>query len=229
MFAVYRMRVGERIAYARGLLKGGFDFSGNERYEYDREHAPWAASGAALDTLWKQSVKNDWLRLKLAGKKPEEIRKTLDKRYANVLDGVGEIKGEDVFQSFLNAYAASIDPHTDYMTPRSAENFNMQISNSLEGIGAVLFKQDDVILIREIVPGGPAARSGKLKPGERLPSVRELARDLGVNQNTILRVYERLSGDGRACASCHPDGRDDGLVWSTPNGPRQKSPCRNWY
>ena len=171
MFAVYRMRVGERIAYARGLLKGGFDFSGNERYEYDREHAPWAASGAALDVLWKQSVKNDWLRLKLAGKKPEEIRKTLDKRYANVLDGVGEIKGEDVFQSFLNAYAASIDPHTDYMTPRSAENFNMQISNSLEGIGAVLFKQDDVILIREIVPGGPAARSGKLKPGDRIVGV----------------------------------------------------------
>ena len=171
MFAVYRMRVGERIAYARGLLKGGFDFSGNERYEYDREHAPWAASGAALDTLWKQSVKNDWLRLKLAGKKPEEIRKTLDKRYANLLDGVNEIKGEDVFQSFLNAYAASIDPHTDYMTPRSAENFNMQISNSLEGIGAVLFKQDDVILIREIVPGGPAARSGKLKPGDRIVGV----------------------------------------------------------
>ena len=171
MFAVYRMRVGERIAYARGLLKGGFDFSGNERYEYDREHAPWAASGAALDTLWKQSVKNDWLRLKLAGKKPEDIRKTLDKRYANLLDGVGEIKGEDVFQSFLNAYAASIDPHTDYMTPRSAENFNMQISNSLEGIGAVLFKQDDVILIREIVPGGPAARSGKLKPGDRIVGV----------------------------------------------------------
>ena len=76
-----------------------------------------------------------------------------------------------MFQSFLNAYAASIDPHTDYMTPRSAENFNMQISNSLEGIGAVLFKQDDVILIREIVPGGPAARSGKLKPGDRIVGV----------------------------------------------------------
>ena len=63
MFALYRVRVGERIAYARGLLKGNFDFNGNERYEYDREHAPWAASGAALDVLWKQSVKNDWLRL----------------------------------------------------------------------------------------------------------------------------------------------------------------------
>ena len=171
MFAIYRERVGQRIAHARGLLKGNFDFSGNERYEYDREDAPWAASTAALDTLWKQSVKNDWLRLKLAGKQPQEIRKTLDKRYANLQDSVNELKGEEVFQSFLNAYAGAIDPHTDYMTPRSATNFNMQISNSLEGIGAVLFKQDDVVLIREIVPGGPAARSARLKPGDRIVGV----------------------------------------------------------
>ena len=171
IFALYRQRVAERIGYARGLLKGNFDFSGDERYEYDREHAPWAANGAALDALWKQSVKNDWLRLKLAGKKPEEIRKTLDKRYANLQDGIGELKGDEVFQSFLNAYAAAIDPHTDYMTPRSAENFNMTISNSLEGIGAVLFKQDDMVVVREMVAGGPAVRSGKLKPGDRIVGV----------------------------------------------------------
>ena len=171
IFALYRQRVGERIGYARGLLKTNFDFSGNERYEYDREDAPWAPNGAALEALWKQSVKNDWLRLKLAGKQPEEIRKTLDKRYANLLDSINELKGEEVFQSFLNAYAASIDPHTDYMTPRSATNFNMQISNSLEGIGAVLFKQDDMVVVREMVPGGPALRSGKLKPGDRIVGV----------------------------------------------------------
>ena len=171
IFALYRQRVGERIGYARGLLKGNFDFSGNERYEYDREDAPWAPTSAAVEALWKQSVKNDWLRLKLAGKQPEEIRKTLDKRYANLLDSINELKGEEVFQSFLNAYAASIDPHTDYMTPRSATNFNMQISNSLEGIGAVLFKQDDMVVVREMVPGGPALRSGKLKPGDRIVGV----------------------------------------------------------
>ncbi|RZA21895.1 MAG: tail-specific protease [Lysobacteraceae bacterium] len=171
MFAVYRQRVGERIGYARGLLKGDFDFGGSERYEYDREDAPWATGNAALDVLWKQSVKNDWLRLKLAGKKPEEIRKTLDKRYANLLDSISEIKGEEVFQSFLNAYAGAIDPHTDYLTPRSATNFNMSISNSLEGIGAVLFKQDDMVVVREMVPGGPAVRSGKLKPGDRIVGV----------------------------------------------------------
>ena len=171
IFALYRQRVGERIGYARGLLKGNFDFSGNERYEYDREDAPWAPNSASVEALWKQSVKNDWLRLKLAGKAPEEIRKTLDKRYANLLDSINELKGEEVFQSFLNAYAGVIDPHTDYMTPRSATNFNMQISNSLEGIGAVLFKQDDMVVVREMVPGGPAVRSGKLKPGDRIVGV----------------------------------------------------------
>ncbi len=170
VFAVYRQRVNERITQARGLLKGNFDFTTDEQYQYDREDAPWATSGDVLDNLWRQSVKNDWLRLKLAGKKPEDIRKTLDKRYANVLDSVSEIKGDDVFQSFINAYASAIDPHTDYLNPRSAENFNLSMSNSLEGIGAVLQKQDDVVLIREIVPGGPASRS-RLKPGDRITGV----------------------------------------------------------
>ncbi len=170
IFATYRQRVEDRIGYARSLLKGQFDFTKDERYAYDREDAPWA-DAATLDTLWRQSVKNDWLRLKLAGKQPDEIRKTLDKRYANLLTSVRELKGDEVFQSFLNAYAGSIDPHTDYMTPRSAENFNVSMSNSLEGIGAVLFRQDDVVVVREMVPGGPAARSGKLKPGDRIVGV----------------------------------------------------------
>ena len=170
IFSTYRQRVEDRIGYARGLLKGEFDFTRDDRYQYDREDAPWAEP-AVLDTLWRQSVKNDWLRLKLAGKPADEIRKTLDKRYANLLTSVRELKGEEVFQSFLNAYAGSIDPHTDYMTPRSAENFNLSMSNSLEGIGAVLFRQDDVVVVREVVPGGPAARSGRLKPGDRIVGV----------------------------------------------------------
>ncbi|HQY50585.1 MAG TPA: S41 family peptidase, partial [Thermomonas sp.] len=170
IFDVYRRRVDERISFARKQLKAEFDFSKDERYAYDRKDAPWA-DAAGLDTLWRQSVKNDWLRLKLAGKPADEIRKTLDKRYANLLTSVQQLKGDEVFQSFMNAYTGSIDPHTDYMNPRSAENFNMQMSNSLEGIGAVLFRQDDVVLVREMVPGGPAARSGKLKPGDRIVGV----------------------------------------------------------
>ena len=170
IFTVYRDRVRQRIAYARGLLKGNFDFSGNQSYAYDRKDAPWT-DAAGLDVLWRQSVMNDWLRLKLAGKQPDDIRKTLDKRYANLLDSVNELKGDDVFQSFMNAYAETIDPHTEYMNPRSAENFAIEMSNSLEGIGAVLFRQDDFIVVRELVPGGPAARSGHLKTGDRIVGV----------------------------------------------------------
>jgi carboxyl-terminal processing protease len=171
IFAVYKQRVDQRVAYARALLKQDFNFTGDQRWEYDREDAPWAASTQELDGIWKKSVMNDWLRLKLAGKKPDDIRKTLDKRYANLQRSITELKTEDVFQTFLNAYTSAIDPHTDYFTPRTAENFNQSMSLSLEGIGAVLQRQDDLVVIREIVPGGPADLSGKLKVGDRIVAV----------------------------------------------------------
>ncbi len=114
---------------------------------------------------------NDWLRLKLAGQKPDEIRKTLDKRYATYLRSVNELKSEDVFQTFLNGYSSAIDPHTDYFTPKTAENFNQSMSLSLEGIGAQLQRQDDLVVIREIIPGGPADMNGTLKAGDRIVAV----------------------------------------------------------
>jgi carboxyl-terminal processing protease len=172
MFALYQQRVNARVAHARSLLnKDIFRFDGDDRWEYDREDLPWAANTAELDKLWQQSVRNDWLRLKLAGKQPDEIRKTLDKRYANIVKSVAELNGVDAFQTFLNAYATSIDPHTDYFDPRAADRFEQSMSLSLEGIGAQLQKQDDVIVIRELVPGGPAMLSGKLKAGDRIVGV----------------------------------------------------------
>ena len=103
------------------LEAGQFDFTGDERYDYDREDAPWAADAAALDDAVDASrCKNDWLRLKLAGKTagrdPQDARQALrqPRRAAS-----HELNGEDVFQTFLNAYADAIDPHTDYFTPRT--------------------------------------------------------------------------------------------------------------
>ena len=171
IFGVYRQRVGERVAFARALLKQDFDFTGDQRWEYDREKAPWASNAQELDGVWKKSVMNDWLRLKLAGQTPDEIRKTLDKRYATYQRSVNELKSEDVFQTFLNGYSSAIDPHTDYFTPKTAENFNQSMSLSLEGIGAQLQRQDDLVVIREIIPGGPADMNGKLKAGDRIVAV----------------------------------------------------------
>ena len=171
IFNTYLRRVDERAAYARSLLAQPFDFSTKETWAYDREKASWAADQAALNDIWRKYVKNDALRLKLAGRSQEEIRKTLDKRYATLDSRVHELRGDDVFENFMNAYATSIDPHTSYMSPRSAENFNMQMRLSLEGIGAVLQRQDEFVVIRTLVPGGPAALTGKIKVGDRVIAV----------------------------------------------------------
>ena len=172
IFSIYRERVADRITRARELLgEDIYDFTAEERFEYDREDAPWPTDAAALDELWRKMLRNDWLRLKLAGKEPEGIRETLDKRYLNMLDNINELEGRDVFQMFMNAYAGAIDPHTSYFTPRTAENFNLSMSLSLEGIGAVLQKQDDMTAIREIMPGGPADKSALLGPGDRVVAV----------------------------------------------------------
>jgi carboxyl-terminal processing protease len=173
-FAIYNLyiqRVGERTAYARELLRHPFDFTKDETYQYEREKAPWARSTSELDDIWRKRVKNDWLRLKLAGKKDADIRSTLDKRYANYIERLRQLNSEDVFQTFMNAYAMAIEPHTNYLGPRSAENFDIAMKLSLEGIGAVLQREDDYTAIREIVPGGPAALSGKLKVGDRIVGV----------------------------------------------------------
>ncbi len=171
MFNIYEQRVGERVAHARALLTKGFDFSSDETYDYDRSKAAWPKDDAEANDQWRKRVKNDWLRLKLAGKADKDIRDTLDKRYANYLDRVRQLNSEDVFQTFMNAYASSIEPHTNYLGPRASENFDISMRLSLEGIGAVLQRDDDYIAIREIVPGGPAALSGKLKVGDRIVGV----------------------------------------------------------
>jgi carboxyl-terminal processing protease len=172
VFNVYTQRVATRTAHARALLKGDFDFTLDESYHYDREKSPWATSEAELDELWRKRVKNDVLRLKLAGKDMAAIRATLDKRYANFDERVREISSEDLFQSFMNAYAGAIEPHTAYMNPRTTENFNISMRLSLEGIGAVLQRDDEEFtVVRSIVPGGPAAMSGKIKVGDRVVAV----------------------------------------------------------
>ena len=171
IFNLYEKRSGERTAYALELLKKGVKLDGNGTYKFDREKAPWAADGTALDNLWKERVENDWIRLKLAGKDDAEIRKTLSRRYENYLDRVHQLDSQDVFQTFMNAYATAIDPHTNYFGPRASQNFDITMKLSLEGIGAVLQEHDEYTVIREVVPGGPAAKSGKLEVGDKIVGV----------------------------------------------------------
>jgi len=172
VFALYQQRVAERVEWIRALLHEDiFDFSSDERWYYDRKDADWAANQAELDALWTQLVRNDWLRLKLAGKDPAGIRSTLDRRYINMGKSIASLNEEDAFSSLINAYTATVDPHTSYFNPRQAKLFNQRMALSLDGIGAMLQKQDDVVVIRELYAGGPAALSEKLKVGDRIVGV----------------------------------------------------------
>jgi carboxyl-terminal processing protease len=171
IFNLYQQRAAERFAYARTLLKTGFDFQKSESYQYAREKEAWPKTEAEMRELWRKRVKNDWLRLKLSGKGDKSIAEILDKRYDNFLKRIGQMKSGDAFQTFMNAYTMAIEPHTNYMGPQAAEEFDISMRLSLVGIGAVLAQKDDYTTIRELVPGGPAALSGQLKVGDRIAGV----------------------------------------------------------
>ncbi len=171
IFNVYEQRVVERLSYARELLKNGFDFSQNEEYVVMRDKEPWPKSEAESRELWRKRVKNDWLRLKLAGTADATIRETLGKRYANSQERAYKYKSNDVFQIFMNAYTTSIEPHTDYFGVAAASDFDISMKLSLVGIGAVLQERDEYTTIRELVPGGPAQLSGQLAVGDRIVGV----------------------------------------------------------
>ncbi|HEY3432642.1 MAG TPA: carboxy terminal-processing peptidase [Rhodocyclaceae bacterium] len=168
IFNRYTQRVTEHYNRARTLLKSGFDFTRKENYDYLREKAPWPASEAEVQELWRKRVKNDWLQLKLTGKDDQTIATTLDKRYENFLKRMARSKSEDAFQTFMNAYTMAVDPHTNYLGPRASEDFDISMKLSLVGIGALLEEKDDYATIKELVPGGPAALNSKLKPGDRI-------------------------------------------------------------
>ena len=171
MFNLYEQRAAERFAYARTLLKTGFDFQLKESYQFERDKKAWPTSEAQVRDLWRKRVKNDWLRLKLAGKNDGNIAEILDKRYEGFRKRLGRVTGADAFQTYMNAYTTAIEPHTNYLAPRAAEDFDISMRLSLVGIGAVLTESDDLVTIRELVPGGPASLSGQLKIGDHIAGV----------------------------------------------------------
>ncbi|CRI64023.1 Tail-specific protease [Thiocapsa sp. KS1] len=171
VFRVYRMRVDERVIYAEGVLKGPFDFDLDESYRLDSPDAPWAKDSAELDEIWRGRVKNDFLTLRMTGKSDEEIRERLSERYQGLVRRTHQFDGNDVFQTFMNAYTQTLEPHTSYMSPSTSENFDISMKLSLEGIGAVLRADNEYTVIQSTVPGGPARESGQVQTGDRIVGV----------------------------------------------------------
>lgn len=176
-FAIYKVhlvRLQSRLQYALSLLEKGvdsFDFTIDEELLVDRENAAWPKDEKELDDLWRKRVKDEVLRLKIAGKEPKAIEDLLTKRYKNQLARLEQTRGEDLFQTYINAFAQSYDPHTQYLSPDNAENFDINMSLSLEGIGAVLQSDNEYVKVVRLVPAGPAEKSKQIAPADKIIGV----------------------------------------------------------
>ncbi len=172
IYMVNLKRRAERFNYALTLLDKPFDYEVvDDKYYYDREKVAWAATAADLDEVWRQRVKYDALNLKMADKTWDETQDILSKRYKRAVKRLSQTNSEDVFQTVMNSFARSIEAHTSYLSPRNTERFQIEMNLSLEGIGAVLRSEDDHTVIVSLVAGGPADKSLKIKPEDKIIAV----------------------------------------------------------
>lgn len=171
IFTRYQQRNREVLRHAIALLDVEPDFTLDESFRFDRTDEGWPASDAELRDLWRKRVKNDALSLLLAGKTWPEASEVLRKRYERVAKRIEQITADDVFETFMNAYSHVYDPHSNYLSPRNSEEYNIAMSLSYEGIGASLQLVDDHVTIMNVLPGGSAAASTELKVGDRITAV----------------------------------------------------------
>ncbi|MDH0894300.1 MULTISPECIES: carboxy terminal-processing peptidase [unclassified Pseudomonas] len=201
IYRVYLQRAEERLDQVEAMLEGGvdkIDFTLDESLLVDREKAPWAKDKAELDDLWRKRVKDEVLRLKIAGKEPKDIQELLLKRYKNQRKRLEQTRGEDVFQAYINAFAQTYDPHTNYLSPDNAENFDINMSLSLEGIGAVLQTDSEYVKVVRLVPAGPAEKSKQVAPADKIIGVaqgdKEMVDVIGWRLDEVVKLIRGPKG-----------------------------------
>ncbi len=174
MFNKYHDELKDRLTGILSTLPEtieSFDYEVEEYLDIDRSALPWAQNDAELDERWRKRIKNQALSLLLAEKAPEEIPETLERRYQSQLKRLGQYNAQDVFQIYANTLAEQYDPHTNYFSPRRAENFDINMSLSFEGIGAILQIDDEYAKVTRLVPAGPADKQGGLRPSDLIMGV----------------------------------------------------------
>lgn len=172
IFARYLQRLGQRVSYVTNLLQTGkFDFTGHDQYALDREKAERPRDLEEAHQLWQQNLRYEYLQEKLTDKKPEEIVRTLTRRYTRLDQTMANFNQNAVLELYLNALAHVYDPHSDYLGHEQMETLAISMNLSLFGIGATLQAEDGYCKIRDLMPGGPAALSGALKVGDRIVAV----------------------------------------------------------
>ena len=171
IFRIYRLRVQQRIEYSIKIINSTNSFLADEEYDFSRDNVKWQKDVSILDTSWEKKSKNDLLSILLAGQEINTAKKTLNKRYQKFLNRINNYDSNDVIDIFLNSYVHFLDPHSNYLNPNRAEEYEIQTTLSYQGIGARLELSDDYVQIQSIIPGSPAFKNGELKPLDKIIGV----------------------------------------------------------
>ncbi len=175
---LYFDRLTDFFEYQIDLIEENtFDFSKKEYLDIYYEDNQWQSNFNDLYKLWKLETKNDLLVAKLSDSSNSEPSNDLIKRYKNRIRRITQQKEEDIFSLAINILSNQFDPHSTYLSPRSAEDFDVNMSLKLNGIGALLGIEDDYTKIISLVPGGPAEKSGKINPEDRITKIRQIGTD----------------------------------------------------
>ena len=169
IFRIYRLRVQQRLGFCVNLLlTQDHNFESDGSYDFNRQVKNWFNDIEELENLWQKKTHNDLLTLILAGQSKEMAIEVLEKRYRRFIRKVNLFDEEDVISIFLNAFVHTLDPHSNYLNPTQSEEYAIQMSLSYQGIGARLNLADEQVQVVNIIPGGPAARDGRLKPMDKI-------------------------------------------------------------
>lgn len=176
IYKVYRQRAEALNDWSIERLQRPFNLDGHDSVTYPdfrdkTAQRPYFATLEEVHQFQEKRLTDQIIRMVIRGKSEAEARKLLSDRYKSTRKGLDQQEAQDIFGIYMNAIANRFDPHTDYLSPRLSKDFDIGMSLSLQGIGAVLTSRDDEISIRELIKGGPAERSGKLKVGDKLLAV----------------------------------------------------------
>ncbi len=195
IFYVYQTRVEERIAWILAQLNKDFEFTTNETYRRDRSKSEWPVNATAADELWQKRLKFELVEEILNKKTLAEAKEKIRKRYERMLKNLGEIEGNDLAELYLTTIAKLYDPHSTYFSSSTFENFGIQMKLKLVGIGALLGLEDDICVVKEIIPGGPADLGRQLKPNDKIISVGEKGGEaIDIFGMKIQKIVDKIRG-----------------------------------
>ncbi len=197
IFKVFRQRLEARNKKIHDLINADFDFDVDEDLNIDRDSFTWKSS-REIDNEWRKRIKNDTLQQLMAKTPIDEVRENLIRRYDRQRDVIFQLKGEEVFEWFMNSYTTEHGPHTTYMSHVTAENFEIGMSLSLQGIGAALNTDEDYTVVNRIIKGGPAEKSGAIKAEDKIVAVgqhgEEMINVIGWRLNDVVQMIRGNKG-----------------------------------